>query len=119
MGYVLITLKSTGLACSSLQRTATMGRASNRRKKTPPFIMLDKSILRSKEFSVLSFKAVKLLLDVMEQYNGNNNGDMCVTMKVAKRRAANDPKQSLAVLHRCTYLIGAVTMPGNRGEPYD
>ena len=37
----------------------------------------------------------------MEQYNGNNNGDMCVTWKVAKRRGwkssgtLHDAKQEL------------------------
>lgn len=68
-----------------------MGRSNKRRGKSKPFVMLDKSILRSKEFSDLSFKAVKLLLDVMEQYNGNNNGDMCVTMKVARDRGWKSP----------------------------
>jgi hypothetical protein len=35
---------------------------------------------------ILSYKGIKLLVDVLEQYNGNNNGDLCVTMSVMKKR---------------------------------
>jgi hypothetical protein len=48
--------------------------------------MLRKDIITSKEYANLSYKAVKLLVDVLEQFNGNNNGDMCITMSVMKKK---------------------------------
>lgn len=63
-----------------------MARNKNGRSKTPPFVMLRKDIITSEQYSNLSYKAIKLLLDVLEQYNGNNNGDLCVTMSVMKKR---------------------------------
>jgi hypothetical protein len=63
-----------------------MGNTKNGRSKTPPFVMLRKDVITSSQYASLSYKAVKLLVDVLEQYNGNNNGDLCVTMTVMKKR---------------------------------
>ena len=59
---------------------------TRRRKSAPPFIMLQKRILESSEYARLSAKGVKLLIDVMAQYNGRNNGDLCITMTVMTKR---------------------------------
>ncbi len=63
-----------------------MARNKNGRSNTPPFVMLRKDIITSEQYSKLSYKGIKLLVDVLEQYNGNNNGDLCVTMSVMKNR---------------------------------
>jgi hypothetical protein len=63
-----------------------MAKRKNGRAKTPSFVMLRKDIITSKQYSDLSHKAVKLLIDVLEQFNGNNNGDLCVTMSVMKKK---------------------------------
>lgn len=56
------------------------------KSKPPPFVMLQKQVLESAEYARLSSKGVKLLVDVLAQYNGRNNGDMCITMSIMKKR---------------------------------
>ena len=63
-----------------------MGKLKNGRNKTPPFVMLRKDVITSEQYANLSYKAIKLLIDVLEQYNGNNNGDLCITMSVMKKK---------------------------------
>ena len=63
-----------------------MARNNNGRSKTPPFVQLRKDVITSTQWANLSYKAVKLFVDVLEQYNGNNNGDMCITMSVMKKK---------------------------------
>jgi hypothetical protein len=63
-----------------------MGKFKNGRNKTPPFVMLRKDVITSEQYASLSYKAIKLLIDVLEQYNGNNNGDLCITMSVMKKK---------------------------------
>ena len=48
--------------------------------------MLRKDVITSEQYANLSYKAIKLLIDVLEQYNGNNNGDLCITMSVMKKK---------------------------------
>ena len=62
-----------------------MGRAS-RGKSKGHFVQLFSYMLTSEQYASLSSKAVKLLVDVLEQYNGNNNGDLCVTLSVMKKK---------------------------------
>lgn len=64
----------------------TMGNPKNGRSKKPPFVMLRKDVIRSEQYANLSYKAVKLLVDVLEQFNGSNNGDLCITMSVMKKK---------------------------------
>lgn len=63
-----------------------MARNNSGRSKTPPFVQLRKDVITSSQWANLSYKAVKLFVDVLEQYNGNNNGDMCITMSVMKKK---------------------------------
>lgn len=63
-----------------------MRRRKNGRSNTPAFVMLRKDIINSEQYARLSHKAVKLLVDVLEQYNGGNNGDLCITMSVMKKK---------------------------------
>ena len=48
--------------------------------------MLRKDVITSEQYANLSYKAIKLLIDVLEQFNGNNNGDLCITMSVMKKK---------------------------------
>lgn len=51
-----------------------------------PFLALPYSVLNSTKFSALSAHAVKLLLDVAQQYRGDNNGDLSAAWKLMKPR---------------------------------
>lgn len=51
-----------------------------------PFLGVPFLLLRSKKFVALSAHAVKLLLDVAQQYRGDNNGDLSASWKLMKPR---------------------------------
>jgi hypothetical protein len=49
------------------------------------FIRLNHNMLRSPQFRALSGTAVKVLLFLMDQYNGSNNGDLSATETMVER----------------------------------
>jgi hypothetical protein len=65
-----------------------------RKDKRPPgtFVPLPHSVLHSPALTALSPFAAKLLLDLLAQYNGNNNGDLTTAWRVMRARgwASND-----------------------------
>jgi hypothetical protein len=50
------------------------------------FVPLPNIVIRSAQFAQLSAHAVKLLVDLLGQYNGGNNGDLCATWTVMQPR---------------------------------
>ena len=50
------------------------------------FLALPHALLHSPAFRSLSYKAVKLLLDIASQFNGKNNGDLCAAWKIMVAR---------------------------------
>src|SRR5687767_1943985 len=50
------------------------------------FIALPKIVIGCEQFASLSAHAVKLLLDLLNQFRGNNNGDLCATWSAMKKR---------------------------------
>ena len=53
------------------------------------YVALAHVILRSESFANLSPKAVKLLMDLLAQYKGDNNGDLCAAWTLMKKRGRN------------------------------
>jgi hypothetical protein len=51
-----------------------------------PFNAIPRDFLNSLLLAQLSAHALKLLLDLISQYNGMNNGDLCITWKFMERR---------------------------------
>ncbi len=83
-------------------------------QKQASFTSLPHGLQDHENFIRLSPPAVKLLLNVARQYNGRNNGDLCVTLKVMKKYGwtSND------TLHRALeclqhYGMLSVTRKGN------
>lgn len=54
------------------------------KKKAPPFAMLPKAMITSPGYRALSFVARGVLVELMAQYNGENNGDLSATRTMAK-----------------------------------
>lgn len=56
------------------------------------FLHIPKALLELKDFKCLSAKALKLLIDLASQFNGKNNGDLCMALKLMKDRgwSSND-----------------------------
>lgn len=50
---------------------------------------LPKALMELDDFKRLSPKATKLLVDLGSQYNGYNNGDLCLALKLMKLRGWN------------------------------
>lgn len=60
------------------------------------FVAIPTCVLESNAWIDASPYAVKLLLDLLAQYRGNNNGDLCAAWKLMKRRGW----RSEATLHK-------------------
>lgn len=56
--------------------------------KTPPFLMIEKAMLRSQEWRSLSSKAVQVYVLIAEKFNGNNASDLSLTYAEVKDRMA-------------------------------
>ena len=64
-----------------------MGSSAQKRKRGGGnFTALPHRVLHSDKFGNLSARATKLLVDLLSQYNGNNNGDLCAALKLLKSR---------------------------------
>ena len=69
-----------------------MGRASKRfkdaqaKRERGGFVPLPFAVIRSHSFANLSAHAVKLLCDLLAQYRGDNNGDLCMAWKTMQER---------------------------------
>src|SRR5690242_15882357 len=50
------------------------------------FVALPHAVIRSTQFTALSAHGVKLLADLLAQYNGSNNGDLCATWSLMHER---------------------------------
>ena len=65
---------------------------TRRSKKNAPswggggFAALPHHVLESSKFAMLSSQATKLLIDLLAQYKGKNNGDLCAAMTLLKKR---------------------------------
>lgn len=62
-----------------------------------PFVAIFRSVFESPEFYELSPHACKLLLELVSQYKGNNNGDLTVAWSVLSKRGW----KSRTTLWRC------------------
>lgn len=60
----------------------------SRKQKSSSFIFLalPHKVLNSDDYLSLSPRAVKLLIDISVQYNGKNNGDLCICLSIMKTR---------------------------------
>lgn len=56
------------------------------RKSQGQFLALPANLTGSEKFIELSAHAVKLIVDLGRQYNGRNNGDLCMTWSLMKNR---------------------------------
>ena len=71
--------------------------ARSRKVKTNPrvegggFIRLPHNVVRSVGYSRLSAYAVKLLIDLSNQFNGKNNGDLSMAYSVFKNKGWRSP----------------------------
>lgn len=61
------------------------------KKSTHPWFMLERRLVQSAGFRALSFVARVVLLELMAQHNGKNNGDLSATRTMAKEWGIGSP----------------------------
>ncbi|WP_321277559.1 hypothetical protein [Thiomicrorhabdus indica] len=61
------------------------------RSKSARFFALPHNLIASEKYQGLSGNAVKLLTQLGEQYNGNNNGDLQASQKVFMQKGWKSP----------------------------
>lgn len=57
------------------------------------FLQLHNGLLDCADFISLKGNSMKLLIDIASQYNGYNNGDLCASMTVMRKRGWNSNQQ--------------------------
>ena len=57
-----------------------------KRQKTAPFLAIPKQVIRSDAFENLGGSALKLLIQLGEQFNGTNNGNLQASWTVLKEK---------------------------------
>ncbi len=57
------------------------------------FLHLHKPLLESSDFISLKGNSIKLLIDIGQQYNGYNNGDLCASLSIMRKRGWNSNQQ--------------------------
>jgi len=81
------------------------------------FVPLPHAVLRSPEFARLSPRAVKMLCDLLSQYKGDNNGDLCAALTVMKPRgwSAGSLQRACVELREAGFIV--LTRQGGRHRP--
>ncbi len=106
-------LPTRGVFVMSRNRLRTKGR-----KEIGSFVALPHAVLEHPNFTKLSPRAVKLLIDIYAQYRGNNNGDLCAAFTIMKTRGWTSKDQLQKAkdeLLEVGWLI--VTRQGGRNKP--
>ena len=70
-----------------------MRRRNKGRQTTPSFVMFPHHVLRHEVLSKLSPRASKLVIDLMAQYQGDNNGDLSAPLSQMRARGWNSSDQ--------------------------
>lgn len=70
-----------------------MGRRKSKQLLYAGFLHLHKPLLETEDFISLKGNSIKLLIDVAQQYNGYNNGDLCAALSVMRKRGWNSNQQ--------------------------
>jgi len=68
---------------------ARSNKKQNRKWGSGNFVAIPSAVLKSQGYASLSAHAVKLLNDLLSQYHGNNNGNLCAALKLMKSRGWN------------------------------
>jgi len=63
------------------------------RSLVEPFLRIPKHIVDHGDFRTLSCRATKLLIDLLAQYRGYNNGDLAATLTMMRERGWNSSDQ--------------------------
>ena len=63
------------------------------RRMNDSFVMMPHHVLAHDNFRTLSPRATKFVMDLLAQYRGNNNGDLCAPLSLMRERGWNSSDQ--------------------------
>lgn len=93
-------------------------RGAKDKRESGSFVALPHAVLRSQSFASLRPHAVKLAIDLLAQFKGDNNGDLCAAWTLMKKRGWRS-RDTLSKARR--ELLNAewimVTKQGGRHSP--
>lgn len=93
-------------------------KAAQQRRERGQFAPIPQACLRAPEFAKLSPYAVKLLLDLLAQFNGANNGDLCAAWTLMRPRCwRSKATLAKAIKELCETDWLLVTRQGGRHRP--
>ncbi|EOV2223330.1 TPA: helix-turn-helix domain-containing protein [Pseudomonas aeruginosa] len=87
---------------------ATRKTKGKSKAKAPPFAMMPKAMIQSRGYRSLSFVARGVLVELLAQYNGDNNGDLSATRTMAEEWGIGAPvtlQKALKELERRGWII--------------
>ncbi len=88
------------------------------RKDAGNFAALPHRIMESSNYIRLSSHAIRLLMEILKQYNGHNNGDLCVTWKWMHDRGFRSPSTlDRSIKELAHYGLIMLTRQGGRHKP--
>lgn len=91
---------------------------NNNRKKKGQYFGLPHAVMTSQNYIRLSSHAVRLLNDLGLQYNGKNNGDLCATWSMMKKRGWKSTSTLYkAVKELIHYGFICISRQGGRNKP--
>ena len=68
-------------------------RRNKGRMMTDSFVRIPHHVINHEHFRFLSPRATKLLIDLLAQYRGYNNGDLCAPLSLMRKRGWNSSDQ--------------------------
>ena len=68
-------------------------RRNKGRMMTDSFVRIPHHVINHEHFRSLSPRATKLLIDLLAQYRGYNNGDLCAPLSLMRERGWNSSDQ--------------------------
>jgi hypothetical protein len=91
---------------------------NNNRKQSGQYFGLPHAVMNSPNYISLSSHAVKLLNDLGLQYNGKNNGDLCATWSMMKKRGWKSTSTLYKAINELThYGFISKSRQGGRHKP--
>lgn len=88
------------------------------RRESGTFTLIPHAVQDSANFRSCSGSAIKLLMDLARQFNGNNNGDLCAAMRVLRPRGwTRDETVGHALRELRHYGLIQLTRQGGLHQP--
>ena len=97
---------------------SSYAKQKGRRDKSPSYFALPHAVTGTRKYQSLSAMAVKLMVDLGQQYNGFNNGDLCATwsmMKIRGWKSSSSLYRAKNELLAVEFLV--VSRQGGRNKP--